>query len=93
MLIVVLLVLVAGATSPPSLPWWRDSVTAKSLATFAAILRSKLPDDLAKPFKFQPAAPTVAGTDFKVGGNCRKDVPMLWRNRYRLARPGQPVDS
>ncbi len=32
--------------------WWRESVTARPLATFAAILRSKLPEDLAKRFRF-----------------------------------------
>ncbi len=51
-LIVVLLVFVAGATTLPQFAWWRDSVTAKPLATFAAILRNKLPGDLAKQFKF-----------------------------------------
>ena len=55
-LIVVLLVFVAGATAMPQLAWWRDSVSAKPLATFAAILRSKLPDDLAKQFKFAAAS-------------------------------------
>jgi len=76
-LIVVLLVLVAGATSLPSFAWWRDSVTAKPLATFAAILRSKLPDDLAKRFKFQPAAPTVAGTDFKLAATAARMFPCV----------------
>jgi membrane protein required for colicin V production len=51
-LIVVLLVFVAGATTLPQFAWWRDSVTAKPLATIAAILRNKLPGDLAKQFKF-----------------------------------------
>lgn len=51
-LIVVLLVFVAGATNLPQLSWWRDSVSAKPLATFAAVLRGKLPDDLAKRIKF-----------------------------------------
>jgi len=51
-LIVVLLVFVAGATTLPQMSWWQDSVTAKPLATMAAILRSKLPDDLAKRIKF-----------------------------------------
>jgi len=55
-LIVVLLVFVAGATTLPQMSWWRDSVTAKPLATIAAILRSKLPDDLAKRIKFVAAA-------------------------------------
>ncbi len=55
-LIVVLLVLFAGATTLPQMDWWRDSVTAKPLATMAAILRSKLPDDLAKRIKFVAAA-------------------------------------
>lgn len=54
-LIVVLLVFVAGATTVPQMNWWRDSVTAKPLATFAAILRGKLPDDLAKRIKFVAA--------------------------------------
>lgn len=55
-LIVVMLVFVAGATTLPQMSWWRDSVTAKPLATVAAILRSKLPDDLAKRIKFVAAA-------------------------------------
>ena len=55
-LIVVMLVFVAGATTLPQMSWWRDSVTAKPLATMAAILRSKLPDDLAKRIKFVAAA-------------------------------------
>lgn len=54
-LIVVLLVFIAGATTLPQFPWWRDSVTAKPLATIAAMLRSKLPDDLAKRIKFVAA--------------------------------------
>ena len=39
-LIAVLLVFMAGATNLPSMNWWRESVTARPLATFAAILRS-----------------------------------------------------
>jgi membrane protein required for colicin V production len=58
-LIAVLLVFVAGATTLPQMSWWTDSVTAKPLATIAAILRSKLPDDLAKRIKFVAAAPAV----------------------------------
>lgn len=58
-LIVVLLVLVAGATTLPQFAWWRESVTAKPLATFAAVLRSKLPDDLARRVKFVALQPTV----------------------------------
>jgi len=61
-LIVVLLVFVAGATTLPQFPWWRDSVTAKPLATIAAILRSKLPDDLAKRIKFVAAPATERTT-------------------------------
>ena len=76
-LIVVLLVLMAGATSLPSFAWWRDSVTAKPLATFAAILRSKLPDELAKRFKFQPVAPTVAGTEFKKAAVAERMFPCV----------------
>jgi membrane protein required for colicin V production len=58
-LIVVLLVFIAGATTLPQFTWWRESVTAKPLATIAAILRNKLPGDLAKQFKFT-AVSTVA---------------------------------
>ena len=58
-LIVVMLVFVAGATTLPQMSWWRDSVTAKPLATMAAILRSKLPDDLAKRFKFSATQTTL----------------------------------
>lgn len=58
-LIVVLLVFVAGATTLPHFAWWRDSVTAKPLVTFAAILRSKLPDDLARRIKFVALKPVV----------------------------------
>jgi membrane protein required for colicin V production len=50
-LIAVLVVLVAGATGLPKTQWWKESATAKPLETFAAILRSKFPDDLAKKFK------------------------------------------
>ncbi len=62
-LIVVLLVFVAGATTLPQFTWWRDSVTARPLATFAAILRSKLPDDLAKRIKFVAATPAAQTVD------------------------------
>ena len=55
-LIVVMLVFVAGATNLPQLGWWRDSVSARPLAAIATILRSKLPDDLAKRIKFVAAA-------------------------------------
>ena len=55
-LIVVMLVLVAGATTLPQMSWWRESVSAKPLVTIAAILRSKLPNDLAKRIKFVAAA-------------------------------------
>jgi membrane protein required for colicin V production len=58
-LIVVLLVFIAGATTLPQFAWWRDSVTAKPLVTFAAILRSKLPDDLARRIKFVALKPVV----------------------------------
>ena len=65
-LIVVLLVSVAGATTLPQFAWWRDSVTAKPLATFAAILRSKLPGDLAKQFKFAAANHSAERTELCV---------------------------
>ena len=55
-LIVMMLVFVAGATTLPQMSWWRDSVSAKPLVTIAAILRSKLPNDLAKRIKFVAAA-------------------------------------
>ncbi|MBC7709506.1 MAG: CvpA family protein [Rhizobacter sp.] len=65
-LIVVLLVFVAGATTLPELTWWRDSVSAKPLAAIAAILRSKLPDDLAKRIKFVAAAADAERNDLCV---------------------------
>lgn len=65
-LIAVLLVFIAGATHLPGMNWWRDSMTAKPLATFAAILRSKLPDDLAKRFKFSATQTTLLGSDLCV---------------------------
>ena len=65
-LIAVLLVLLAGATQLPAMSWWQDSMTAKPLATFAAILRSKLPDDLAKRFKFSATQTTLLRTDLCV---------------------------
>ena len=65
-LIVVLLVFVAGATTLPQLGWWRDSVSAKPLAAMAAILRSKLPDDLAKRIKFVAAAVDAERSDLCV---------------------------
>lgn len=58
-LIAVLLVFMAGATNLPSMNWWRESVTARPLATFAAILRSKLPEDLAKRFRFSSTTDAV----------------------------------
>lgn len=58
-MVVVMLVFVAGATTLPQTSWWRDSVSAKPLAAMAAILRSKLPDDLAKRIKFVAAAPAA----------------------------------
>jgi len=59
-LIAVLLVFVAGATTLPQMSWWRESVTAKPLATFASILRNRLPEDLAKRIKFVAPAGSVA---------------------------------
>lgn len=56
-LIAVLLVFIAGATTLPQMSWWRDSLSAKPLATIASILRSKLPDDLAKQIKFVALVP------------------------------------
>ena len=65
-LIAVVLVFIAGATNLPGMNWWRDSATAKPLATFAAILRSKLPDDLAKRFKFSATQTTLLRSDLCV---------------------------
>ena len=65
-LIAVLLVFIAGATNLPGMNWWRESMTAKPLATFAAILRSKLPDDLAKRFKFSATQTTLLRFDLCV---------------------------
>ena len=65
-LITVLLVFIAGATNLSTTSWWRDSVTAKPLVTFAAILRSKLPDDLAKRFKFSATQITLLRTSLCV---------------------------
>ena len=65
-LITVLLVFIAGATNLSTTSWWRDSVTAKPLVTFAAILRSKLPDDLAKRFKFSATQTTLLRTSLCV---------------------------
>ena len=65
-LIAVLLVFIAGATNLPGMSWWQDSMTAKPLATFAAILRSKLPDDLAKRFKFSVPQTTLIEGDLCV---------------------------
>ena len=59
-LIAVLLVLVGGATNLPQNDWWKDSATAKPLETFAAIMRNKFPDDLAKRFKNTIAAVQAA---------------------------------
>jgi membrane protein required for colicin V production len=59
-LIVVLLVFMAGGTTLPQMSWWTDSVSAKPLATIAAILRSKLPEDLAKRIKFVATPPAAA---------------------------------
>ena len=58
-MIVVLLVFVSGATTLPQMSWWRDSVSAKPLAAMTAILRSKLPDDLAKRLKFVAVVPSA----------------------------------
>ena len=65
-LIVVLLVFVAGATTLPQLGWWRDSVSVKPLAAIATILRSKLPDDLAKRIKFVAATVDAERSDLCV---------------------------
>jgi membrane protein required for colicin V production len=62
-LIAVLVVLAAGATGLPKADWWKDSASAKPLETFAAILRSKFPDDLAKRFKVTKiVVPVKTGT-------------------------------
>ncbi len=50
-LIVVILVLLAGATTLPQAPWWRESATARPLEIVASLLREKLPSDLARYFR------------------------------------------
>ncbi len=57
-LIIVLAVLVAGATTLPSFAWWQHSVSARPLTTLAALLRSKLPADLAARLRPPPAPGT-----------------------------------
>ena len=64
--IAVLLVFIAGATNLTTTDWWRESMTAKPLATFAAILRSKLPDGLAKRVKFSSTQTTRLRSDLCV---------------------------
>ncbi len=58
-LIVVLFVLLAGATALPGAAWWRESITARPIETAAALLRSRLPDDLARHLRYQPPATTA----------------------------------
>ncbi|MFN3628686.1 MAG: CvpA family protein [Casimicrobiaceae bacterium] len=55
-LVVVLLVLLAGGTTWPAAPWWRESITARPLETVAALLRARLPDDLARHLRLPPPA-------------------------------------
>lgn len=55
-LIVVLLVLLAGATGLPAASWWRESATARPLETVAALLRARLPDELARHLRFTPSS-------------------------------------
>jgi len=47
-LVVALLVLLAGATTLPNTSWWRQSVSAAPFEMIAALLRARLPDDLAR---------------------------------------------
>ncbi len=83
-LIAVLLVLVAGATGLPQADWWKESASAKPLETFAALLRSKFPDDLGKRLKVT-TAPLAHGADWlpsPAGGRRAGDegVPTLQTN-------------
>jgi membrane protein required for colicin V production len=81
-LIAVLLVLVAGATGLPQADWWKESSSAKPLETFAALLRSKFPDDLAKRFKVATAslAHGADGLPSPAGGR-RVGDEGVWRIR------------
>jgi membrane protein required for colicin V production len=76
-LIAVLLVFVAGATTLPQMSWWRDSVTAKPLATIASILRNRLPDDLAKRIKFIAPAGVGAAAALDNTESSRRTAPCV----------------
>jgi membrane protein required for colicin V production len=76
-LIAVLLVFVAGATTLPQMGWWRDSVTAKPLATIASILRNRLPEDLAKRIKFIAPAGVGAAAALDNTESSRRTAPCV----------------
>ena len=76
-LIAVLLVFVAGATTLPQMSWWRDSVTAKPLATIASILRNRLPEDLAKRIKFIAPAGLGAAATLDNTESSRRTAPCV----------------
>ena len=50
--VVVVLVLLAGITSFPRKPWWRESFLAPYFQSAAVMLRSQLPLDEARQFRF-----------------------------------------
>lgn len=51
-LIVLILVLVAGMTTLPQAPFWRDSVSAKWFETLAIAVKPWLPHEIAKRIEF-----------------------------------------
>jgi membrane protein required for colicin V production len=52
-LIVALLVLLAGATSIPEEPWWKESTLLDHFVSLAVWIRDYLPADVAKSFKLE----------------------------------------
>lgn len=57
--LVTILVLLAGLTPFPEAPWWQSSYTINKFQGFALWLKDRLPDDIAKVFRF-PGDPVVS---------------------------------
>ena len=72
----VLLVLVAGATSLPSFAWWRDSVTRCRFRDFCSDPAQQIAGRSSEALQISASRPTVAGTDFKMAAVAERDVPM-----------------
>lgn len=51
-LVCMVMVALAGMTSAPTQPWWREAVLSAPLETAVLAARSWLPDDLAKRIRF-----------------------------------------